>query len=412
MTRHKHFQTGRKPRGYPGFKLDETHVTGPVPFLNPTSAHYKPVQHPEETRPPPQVERLWRSRDNRKGRHAIRVDTQALPHETGLKAPPLTRSFSTVAKIILRMMTYAPYWDVSYLVAMSFTIGSAVFIINGFFVWLPLADRKTEFHNEITVAGGWTGFVGATIFEIGGVLLMLEAFNTNHTGCFGWALDTVVEKKIEEGIPHHAIKEIKPKVSQCEHHHANRKSFLKEIHHHHSNDNSQSHLDETGYVTSSTDGRSFRWIPSMSELRTHYLHEIGFLASLILFVSATIFYIGAIVGLPGIFNHMSKGLIDGLYWGTTTLGGAGFTLSSWMYMLETQSKWYIPAWHVLGWHIGFWNLIGSIGFTLCGALGPASSNSGANFQSSLATFWGSVAFMIGSMIQWYESLQKHPVEKK
>ncbi|KAJ5435404.1 hypothetical protein N7445_006289 [Penicillium cf. griseofulvum] len=412
MTRRSHFQTGRKPRGYAGFQLDETRVTGPISFLNPTSAHYKPFQNPEETRPPPQIERLWRSRDNRKGRHAIRVDTEALPHETGITTPALTQSFSTVARIILRMVTYVPYWDVSYLVAMSFTIGSAVFIANGFFVWLPLADKKTEFRGEIVVAGGWTGFVGATIFEIGGVLLMLEAFNTNHTGCFGWALETAVEKSIEDGIPHRPMNKIKPKVSECEHHHANRKSFLQEKHYHHANDNAHFHRDDTGYITSSPDGRTFRWIPSMSEFRTHYVHEIGFLASLILFLSATIFWIGAIVGIPDIIEHMSKGLTDGLYWGTSTLGGLGFTVSSYMYMLETQSKWYLPAWHVLGWHIGLWNLIGSIGFTLCGALGPASSNSGANYQSSLATSWGSFAFMIGSMIQWYESLQKHPVEKK
>ncbi|KAJ5235834.1 hypothetical protein N7489_005925 [Penicillium chrysogenum] len=368
VRRYSRFQTGRRPQGYPGFKLDETHVTGPVSFLNPTSAHYEPSQHAEDIHAPPQIERLWRSRDNRKGRHAIRVDTEALPHVTGLATPPLTQSVSAVAKIMLRMVTYVPYWDVSYLVAMSFTIGSAVFIVNGFFVWLPLVDRKTEFHGEITIAGGWTGFVGATIFELGGVLLLLEAFNTNHTGCFGWALESVLEKTIEDGVPQHAMKEIKPRMSECEHHHANRKSFLREKHHHTSN-NVHSHLDDTGYI-------------------------------------------GAIVGIPAIFTRISQGLIDGLYWGTTTLGGTGFIVSSLLYMLETQSKWYIPAWHVLGWHIGLWNLVGSIGFTLCGALGPASSNSGADYQSSLATFWGSLAFMIGSMIQWYESLQKHPVEKK
>ncbi|CAG8268982.1 unnamed protein product [Penicillium nalgiovense] len=236
-----------------------------------------------------------------------------------------------------------------------------------------------------------TGFVGATIFELGGILLLLEAFNTNHTGCFGWALESFLEKTIEDGIPQHAMKEIKPRMSECEHHHANRKSFLREKHHH-TSDNVHSHPDDTGYITSSTDGRLFRWIPSMSD--------------------AAVFWIGAIVGIPVIFTHISQGLIDGLYWGTTTLGGTGFTVSSLLYMLETQTKWYVPAWHVLGWHIGFWNLDGSIGFTLCAALGPASSNTGANYQSSLATFWGSLAFMIGSMIQWYESLQKHPVEKK
>ena len=54
-------------------------------------------------------------------------------------------------------------------------------------------------------------------------------------------------------------------------------------------------------------------------------------------------------------------------------------------------------------------LIGALGFTLCGALGPAFDNSGAQYEASLATFWGSWAFLIGSLIQWYESLDKHPV---
>ena len=99
-------------------------------------------------------------------------------------------------------------------------------------------------------------------------------------------------------------------------------------------------------------------------------------------------------------------------------------------MLETQKKWYKPAFGMLGyvspyrylfqtptltpfrWHIGAWNLIGGIGFTLCGALGFASANSGCVYQGSLATFWGSWCFLIGSVIQWFESLDKHPVVVK
>lgn len=49
---------------------------------------------------------------------------------------------------------------------------------------------------------------------------------------------------------------------------------------------------------------------------------------------------------------------------------------------------------------------------LCGALGPASASSGVEYQTCLATFWGSWAFLIGSVIQWYESLDKFPVETK
>ena len=89
----------------------------------------------------------------------------------------------------------------------------------------------------------------------------------------------------------------------------------------------------------------------------------------------------------------------------------GFIVSGLLYMLETQPRWYIPAPRVLGWWIGLFNEIGAWGFFLCGALGPASGSSKAVYESSLATFWGSWAFMIASVLQLYESLNKFSVEE-
>jgi hypothetical protein len=80
-------------------------------------------------------------------------------------------------------------------------------------------------------------------------------------------------------------------------------------------------------------------------------------------------------------------------------------------MLETQPNWYTPALHILGWHVGLWNFIGAIGFTLSGIFLFPRHSSDMEFQASLATFWGSWAFLIGSVIQWYESLDKYPVEE-
>jgi hypothetical protein len=418
MARHSHFQPGREPlKAHPSFKLRDGHVTGPLTFLNPTRAHYSPTKHQssafqesEESHPQSNVERIWRSRDNRKGRHALRISDQVSPHEPTFTTPQLTRSAPAICRGILRMFSYAPYWDVSYLVAASFTLGSMIWIINAFFVWLPLANPKTEFAGESLVGGGVTAFIGATIFEIGSVLLLLEAVNANQTNCFGWALETVISKTREDGSHEHARMEVRPSMQECQHHHANRKSFLRGRNMRGSDDDAAS--DDLEFVTSSSDGRSFRWIPSISELRTHYFHELGFLASFVQFLSATVFWIAGLTGLPGILDHMSQGLTDGVYWVPQIIGGTGFILSGLLFTLETQRKWYIPAFYVLGWHIGVWNLIGGIGFTLCGALGPASSDSGVAYQATLATFWGSWAFMIGSTVQWYESLQKHPVEKK
>jgi hypothetical protein len=114
------------------------------------------------------------------------------------------------------MFTWYPVWDVSYLVAIIFTLGSVVWVFNAFFVWLPLQEPSTEFGGEIANAGGITAFIGATIFEVGSVLLMIEAINENKTDCFGWAVEEVLE---ERGL-------IRLKANGCTHHHKNKKNLV------------------------------------------------------------------------------------------------------------------------------------------------------------------------------------------
>jgi hypothetical protein len=114
------------------------------------------------------------------------------------------------------MFATYPYWDVSYLVAVIFTWGSVVWCINAFFVWLPLQDPSTEFPGEIANAGGITAFIGATIFEFGSVLLMIEAVNESRADCFGWAVEEVLE---EQGV-------LRLKPGGCTHHHHNRKNLV------------------------------------------------------------------------------------------------------------------------------------------------------------------------------------------
>ncbi|PYI34922.1 hypothetical protein BP00DRAFT_443403, partial [Aspergillus indologenus CBS 114.80] len=138
----------------------------------------------------------------------------------------------------------------------------------------------------------------------------------------------------------------------------------------------------------------------------HYLHDLGFWASVTQLVGATVFWIAGVTGLPGIIGHMSAPLTDGVYWVPQVVGGVCFVVSGGLFTLETQERWDRPAWRVLGWHIGVWNVVGGVGFTLCGVFGLA----GMQYQACLATFWGSWAFLWASGLQWYESLQKWPVE--
>ena len=72
------------------------------------------------------------------------------------------------------MVTHFPYWDVAWLVAKMFTRGSVVWVIKALLVFLPLVRPSTELKDEILVGGRVLAFIGATIIEIGNVLLMVE----------------------------------------------------------------------------------------------------------------------------------------------------------------------------------------------------------------------------------------------
>ncbi|CAK7216071.1 hypothetical protein SCUCBS95973_002680 [Sporothrix curviconia] len=424
---------------------------------------------PQETRPGAQPEQspdnvegayqVWRSRDNRKGRHAIVLTSDFFhrrhhrPHGAhstegekpgtgGSGVPPRSsNSWRGVAHILWKMLVRYPVWDVSYDVAMIFTIGSVIWVINSFFVWLPLAAPWTEFPNEETTAGGVSALVGATVFEVGAVLGVLEAVNENRADCFGWAL----EEALESGAL-----SLRPSPDDCKHAHVERTRLFtrrRKARHHHgrrhrpgqdktvqeeptvggkpiglmaSDDSySSSDMDHTATATStSTDStrihpqrRNWVWWPSWQELRTVYAREMGFWACIIQLFGATVFWICGFTGLPPIYDRLSTAGINGAFWAPQVIGGWGFIISSAMFMLETQRKWYLPAPQLLGWHIGLWNLIGAIGFTLCGALGfGAATNSAVSYASCMSTFVGSWAFLIGSIIQWYESLDKHPIQ--
>lgn len=193
---HEPFRTQRS------LELQHDHITGSFSFLNPTRATFRdstpndkdftdPKHNSEEKSPARKKEQLasniefqWRSRDNRKGRHTLVVDPSSDPSARYL-VPRTTSGLRAVGRGIFLMGTQFPFWDVSWLVATFFTLGSVVWVINAFFAYLPLAQPSTLFSDEVLVGGGLSAFIGATVFEIGSVLLMIEAVNENQAGCFG-----------------------------------------------------------------------------------------------------------------------------------------------------------------------------------------------------------------------------------
>jgi hypothetical protein len=458
LKRFERFDTGFEPHEHDdSVRLKSETTAGPFHFLNPTRADFEspfsvakaqqktsgeqdratkeateegsqPDSNTESSSEHANIQ--WRSRDNRKGRHQLVIRKPAeQSQKAGFKTPEVTSTFHQTAIGLWRMLTIYAIWDVSYLVAVIFTLGSVVWCINACFVFLPFIKPSSEFPNEITVGGGWTAWIGATIFEGGSWLLMLEAINENRGGCFGWALERAVygrtddnESDDENGKSNENGKDEKgfrivPDRHHCSHHHANKgnlvgkpreSSFERAARAEQRREMSQHAPPIKGTVSEGT-GKTWQWYPSLLDLKNHYMREIGFLACLAQLIGATIFWIAGFTAIPQLVPG-SQGLLEGIYWAPQVIGGTGFIVSGILFMLETQKNWYTPAFGTLGWHIAFWNLIGGIGFTLSGAFGTSTS-SWAEYQAGCSTFWGSWAFLIGSVIQWYESLSKYPVEK-
>lgn len=311
------------------------------------------------------------------------------------------------------------WWDVSWWIAILFTFGSALFVVSSLFYWLPLAAPQTEFPGESLVGGGVCSFIGATLFTVGGLLLIVEAANENQTGCFGWAVEHLFVAG-EEGECRTAATgaEIRPRPEACRHRLHNRELRHGGIHLQHP-----------------SAGRRWEWAPTWREMRAHYLHEIGFLAAFIMAVGAVVFYVKAlppslpstsnkaltplsscppqvsgIMSLPGITNTLSLPTLLATYWLAYLLGGLLFTLSSLLYVLETQRKWYMPAPRVLGWWIGVFDLLGSVGWMLSAIFGYCTGvASWCVYQSDLTTLWASCCFLIASLGLWFEALDKYPV---
>jgi len=247
-------------------------------------------------------------------------------------------------------------WDVSFWVAIMFTLGSVAWIINGYFLYLPLLNEASDG----TTAAAWCAFAGGTLFELGAYLMYVEALNTGHEQLFGPALWGMVGRR---GMGEEVDAGVKEGGKRAK----------------------------------------FRWIGIGS------WRELGFTASFIQWCAASIFWISTLTGLPNIIPNLATSpptaIADVFYWTPQVIGGTCFVIASIMMMLEEQRAWWRPALGSLGWHVGFWNLVGAVGFTLCGALGYGSlASTKVEYQSVLATFWGSWAFLIGSLAQLWETL--------
>jgi hypothetical protein len=120
---------------FTGRHYDAEHKTGPLESLNPTKRYLiadkklttrpnkGPVQQAARTSARgPGVAFVWRSRDNRKGRHALAVSVDPGNHDA-TKGPRPSNTWNQTLRGVSKMLLRYPVWDVSYDVAVVFTIG-------------------------------------------------------------------------------------------------------------------------------------------------------------------------------------------------------------------------------------------------------------------------------------------------
>lgn len=105
--------------------------------------------------------------------------------DTEIDTPRPTATLRETVRNIGRMFTTFPFGDISYNVAVLFTLGSAVWVLNGFFTVLPYTNPSSTFRGQFLYGGGITAFVGILIFLLGGYFLVFESVNEDRLDCFG-----------------------------------------------------------------------------------------------------------------------------------------------------------------------------------------------------------------------------------
>lgn len=170
------------------FHLSNVQVSGPSRLFNPTNVRARIKWGSDQDEPSAERRRadtdfdlLWRSRDNRKGRGSIAVRSSLFEdpaeRQKSMRKRKAILHLKNMADILKRMLTTFPYWDMAFWSGWSYTIGSALFIMDGAFAWVPAAFPENEFEGEETYGVPLCFFFGAIFFQIGATMAYFEAVN-------------------------------------------------------------------------------------------------------------------------------------------------------------------------------------------------------------------------------------------
>ncbi len=307
-----------------------------------------------------------------------------------------------------RMGTKFPLLDMSFLVGFIFTLGSAVFVMNGFFLLLPIITPSTNFVTEVPYATSASSVVGTVIFVIGGWVAVLEGLNFKRGGKVTLIQDIILEdgEEVTETQPKTYIQDQEPLIHEKQYPTSNINPTR--------GGNSaqpQTHTEQIRVINPEpallgTDN-FIHWC-SWRQFYDAYINDLVWWGGIIQFIGTLIFAIATFTVVPGILdldNVIQVRLLNLL---PATLGGFLFLVAAIFQLIITQRKWWLPAPQRTEWWIGFWNTIGSLGFVLAGGLPFIQGNEDAVLCGIIADFCGSWAFLLGSTVQWYVVMGNYP----
>ncbi|PMD13062.1 hypothetical protein NA56DRAFT_586285 [Hyaloscypha hepaticicola] len=290
---------------------------------------------------------------------------------------------STFPKRLKRMWTLFPLQDISWIVAFSFTIGSAAFVIYGFFLLLPFIDPETNFPTETPYATPASSVFGALLFLVGGYAGFLEGMNLSRREVAGTNVPDIETTEITEirmKLDENSSQEMEPQSST-----------------------EPTRGERSGHSFPPLLGDPvFVYLPTKQQLTALHARSLLFHSAWVQFLGTIIFAFATFTSLPGILpsSNSSHLLITLLNLLPASTGGVLFIISALLQLFNAQDKLWTPKPRKADWQVGFSNLIGSLGFTLAGAL-PVFRSETASYVGILAEFWGSCAFLIGSVVQLY-----------
>ncbi|KAK8051498.1 hypothetical protein PG993_002883 [Apiospora rasikravindrae] len=299
-----------------------------------------------------------------------------------------------------RMFSIYPVRDLNWVVAVVFVIGSVVFTIGAVFQLLPAADPTFPmFPNQLELAVPLCTLLGAAMFLTAGVFALIASFNVDR-GEFKIHLrdPKYYKRKYKDMGLDHGVRNENGDVEKLS------DSKLEKIGTNASVNSTNSwNSGEKIYRPALMGDRNWVWWPAEFG-RT--FRTLPFQLGLMQFIGGAILSISVAPGFPGVLS-MDDPMAPVIFVFTPlVVGSSFFILANAILIFQCQDHWYKPNLNSAPWQASFWSFLGAIGFFGTGFFlflnDPVSS--------SWSNFLGSMAFLIGAIIQWYDLMAFHPDE--